>query len=178
MRWLKRISNPDFCGFVWKQASADGKTELAEEYSRNLKQLIPELSEDLGVSDLPTFIPFNASVRELLKGLLPRVGREERLAAKKSAGQDAAAVADMVDGVLTYIDANGSLKDEKPVGKKQRYLATVISEQNRLGREFSHVTSFYFGKLPIEEDGVHYSFKGYLMLGETTATVIEDFYKQ
>jgi hypothetical protein len=99
MRWLKRISNPEFCGFVWKQASADGKTELAEEYSRNLKQLIPELSEDLGVSDLPTFIPFNASVRELLKGLLPRVGREERLAAKKSAGQDAAAVADMVDGV-------------------------------------------------------------------------------
>ena len=30
----------------------------------------------------------------------------------------------------------------------------------------------------MEEDGVHYSFKGYLMLGETTATVIEDFYKQ
>lgn len=77
-----------------------------------------------------------------------------------------------------YIVANGLFKEAKPVVKKQRYLATVISAQNMLGRKLSHVTTFYPGKLPIGEDGVYYSSEGYLMLGRTTATAIEKFCKQ
>ena len=84
----------------------------------------------------------------------------------------------MLDAVLAYIDANGLFENAKPIVKKQRYLATVISAQNRLGRELSHVTTFYPGKLPIGEDGVHYSSEGYLMLGKATASAIEEFYKQ
>ena len=53
----KRISNPEFCGFVWKQASADGRQGLAEEYYDNFTQLVSDLRLDLGVPDLPTFIP-------------------------------------------------------------------------------------------------------------------------
>lgn len=174
----KRISNPEFCGFVWKQASADGKKGLAEEYSRNLKQLISDLREDLGVSNLPTFIPSYARDQELLKGVLSRIDKEERLAAKKSAGKDAAGARDALDAVLAYVDANGLFKNATPIVKKQRYLATVISAQNGLGRELSHVTTFYPGKLPIGDDGVHYSSEGYLMLGKATASVIEEFYKQ
>ena len=174
----KRISNPEFCGFVWKQASADGKKGLAEEYSRNLKQLISDLSEDLGVPNLPTFIPSYARDQELLESVLSRLNKEERLAAKKSAVQDAAGAGDALDGVLAYIDANGLFKEAKPEVKKQLYLSTVISAQNRLGRELSHVTTFYPGKLPIGDDGVHYSSEGYLMLGKATASAIEEFYKQ
>ena len=174
----KRISNPEFCGFVWKQASADGKKELAEEYYDNLTQLISDLSADLGVSDLPTFIPNYATDQELLKGVLSRIDKEERLAAKRSAGKDVAGVGDVLNAVLAYIDANGLFKNETPVVKKQRYLATVISTQNRLGRELPNVVTLFPGKLPIGDDGVHYSSEGYLMLGKATASAIEAFYKQ
>jgi lysophospholipase L1-like esterase len=174
----KRISRPEFCGFVWKQASADGRKGLAEEYSRNLKQLISDLSEDLGVPNLPTFIPSYARDQELLKGILSRIDEEERLAAKRSAGKDAVGVGDVLDAVLAYVDANGLFKNETPIVKKQRYLAAVISAQNRIGRELSHVTTFYPGKLPIGDDGVHYSSEGYIMLGKATASAIEESYKQ
>ncbi len=174
----KRISQPEFCGFVWKQASADGKKGLAEEYSKNLNQLISDLSEDLGVLNLPTFIPSYARDQELLKGVLSRIDKDERLAAKKSAGKDLAGAGDLLDAVLTYVDANGLFKNETPAIKKQRYLATVISAQNRIGRELPHVTTLYPGKLPIGDDGVHYSSEGYIMLGKVTASAIEEFYKQ
>jgi hypothetical protein len=37
----RRISNPEFCGFVWRQAQADGiRRDLAEEYFDTFKQLI------------------------------------------------------------------------------------------------------------------------------------------
>lgn len=174
----KRISNPEFCGFVWKQASGDGKKGLAEEYSRNLKQLISDLSEDLGVSNIPTFIPSYSRDQELLKRILSLIDKEERLAAKRSAGKDAAGVEDVLDAVLAYVDANGLFNNATPVVKKQRYLSAVISAQNRLGRELSHVTTFYPGKLPLGDGGVHYSSEGYIMLGKATASAIEEFYKQ
>lgn len=90
----KRISNPEFCGFVWKQASADGKKELAEEYYDNLTQLISDLSADLGVSELPTFIPNYATDEELLAGVLSIIGKEQRREARKLAAQGSAEVAD------------------------------------------------------------------------------------
>ena len=46
----KRISKPEFCGFVWKQGAADGtKKVLAIEYYDTFKQLVSDLRSDLGV---------------------------------------------------------------------------------------------------------------------------------
>jgi hypothetical protein len=68
-------------------------------------------------------------------------------------------------------------QNKTPVVKKQRYLATVISVQNRAGRELPNVTTLYPGKLPIGDDGVHYSSEGYITLGKITASAVEAFYK-
>jgi len=171
----KRISNPEFCGFVWKQGAADGKKGLAEEYYDNFNQLILDLSTDLGVSNLPTFVPSYAKDKELLQAMLPYLNREETLQAKKSAGEGPVDDEKFLHTVLSYIDDNDLLKTAKPAVKKQRYLATVISAQNRAGRELSNVTTFYPGKLP--RDGVHYNSEGYLMLGKITASAVEQFYQ-
>jgi len=173
----KTNSEPEFCGFVWKQASADGKKALAEEYSDNFKKLISDLIADLDVSDLPTFIPSYAKDKELLKSVLRHLNEEETLEAKRLAGQGSVNDADMLDAVLSYIDDKGVFKSAGPVVKKQRYLAAVISAQNRAGRDIPNVTTLYPGRLPIGKDGVHYSSAGYLTLGKITATAVEEFYK-
>ncbi|MDP6042114.1 MAG: sialate O-acetylesterase [Candidatus Latescibacteria bacterium] len=173
----KRISQPEFCGFVWKQASADGRRGLAEEYYDNFKQLISDLSADLGVSNLPTFVPSYATDEELLTAVLPYLNEEEALEAKKSAGKGSVNDEELLTAVLSYIDDHGLFKTEKPVVKKRRYLATVISAQNRAGRDIPNVTTLYPGKLPIEEGGVHYSSAGYITLGKVTASAVEEFYK-
>ena len=82
----KQISQPEFCGFVWKQAAADGRKGLAEEYYETFIQLISDLSADLGVPNLPTFVPSYATDAQLLKGVLSLLSEEEVLEAKKSAG--------------------------------------------------------------------------------------------
>ena len=76
-----------------------------------------------------------------------------------------------IEAVLSYIDDNGLLKEAKPTVKKQRYLMTVISAQNRAGRELPNVVTLFPGKLPIRENSVHYSSEGYLMLGKATASL-------
>jgi hypothetical protein len=172
----KRISQPEFCGFVWKQASADGKKGRAEEYADNFKQLISDLSADLGVSNLPTFVPSYAKDNELLQSVLSLLNKERRGEAKKLAGQAPENAGDMLQVALSYIDDNGLLKTAKPTVKKRRYMATVIAAQNRAGRELPNVTTLYPGKLPIG-DGVHYSSEGYLMLGKMTASAVEQFYQ-
>jgi len=174
----KRISNPEFCGFVWKQASADGKKGLAEEYYDNFTQLVADLSADLGVPDLPTFIPNYAKDEELLAGILSLIGKEQRREGKKLAAQASAGDPDVLEAVLSYIDDNGLLKEATPQVKKQRYMATVISAQNRAGRELPNVVTLFPGQLPIGEDSVHYSSEGYIMMGKATASAIEEFYKQ
>ena len=116
----KRISNPEFSGFVWKQASADGRKGLAEEYYDNITQLISDLSADLGVSDLPTFIPNYYKDEELLAMMLSLIGKEQRREAKKLAAQASAGAADSLEAVLSYIDDNGLLAEAKPMVKKQR----------------------------------------------------------
>jgi hypothetical protein len=173
----KRISQPEFCGFVWKQGSADGKRGLAEEYYDNFKQLISDLSTDLGVSDLPTFVPSYATDKQLLNGILSYLSEEEALEAKNSAGDGSVNDEELLKAVLSYIDDNGLFQNKTPVVKKQRYLATVISVQNRAGRELPNVTTLYPGKLPIGDDGVHYSSEGYITLGKITASAVEAFYK-
>ncbi|MHC4569250.1 MAG: alpha-L-fucosidase, partial [Planctomycetota bacterium] len=67
----KRISNTEFCGFFWKQGAADGtKKVLANAYYDRFRQLVSDLRADLGVSDLPTFVPVYMKDEELLKALL------------------------------------------------------------------------------------------------------------
>ena len=173
----KRISQPEFCGFVWKQGAADGKKGLAEEYYDNFAQLISDLSSDLGVSNLPTFVPSYAKDEELLKAVLSSLNEEETLEAKKSAGKGPVDDEKLLKAVLTYVDDHGLLKTANPRVKKQRYLATVISAQNRAGRELPNVTTLYPGRLPIGVDGVHYSSDGYIKLGKITASAIEKFYQ-
>ncbi len=172
----KRVSQPEFCGFVWKQASADGKRGLAEEYFDNFKQLISDLSADLGVSNLPTFVPSYAKDEELLNAVLSTLNEAESLEAKKSAGKGPVDDEELLKAVLSYIDDKNLLKTAKPTVKKRRYLATVISAQNRAGRELPNVITLYPGKLPIGDDGVHYSSEGYITLGKITASAVEEFY--
>lgn len=174
----KRISNPEFCGFVWKQASADGKKGLAEEYYDNFTQLVSDLRADLGVADLPTFIPNYYKDEEILAMMLSLIGKEQRREARKLAAQASARDADALEAVQSYIDDNGLLETAKPMVKKQRYVATVVSAQNRAGRELPNIVTLFPGKLPIQEGGVHYSSEGYLMLGKATASAIEEYYKQ
>jgi len=64
----KYISQPEFCGFFWKQGAADGtKKILANAYYERFKQLISDLQADLGVPELPTFVPVYANDKDLLK---------------------------------------------------------------------------------------------------------------
>ena len=117
----KRISQPEFCGFVWKQASADGKKGLAEEYYDNFKQLISDLHLDLGAPNLPTFVPSYASDKELLRAVLSTLSKADALEARQSAGKGSVNDEELLQAVLTYIDENGLLKTAKPTVKKRRY---------------------------------------------------------
>ena len=174
----RRISNPEFCGFFWKQAAADGKKGLSEEYDSNFKQLVSDLTADLGVTDLPTFVPSYATDKKLLRGILSSIDKEDALEARKSAGKGAVKTEEILDAVLSYIDANGLFSSKSPAVKKQRYLATVISAQNRAGREMPNVTTLYDGDLPIIGGGnPHYNSEGYVILGKKTADAVEAFYK-
>ncbi len=173
----KRISRPEFCGFVWKQGAADGRRDLAEEYYDTFKRLISDLRADLGVSDLPTFIPSYAKDEELLKSVLSRMSKEQTLEIKKLASRGPVNDGDLLQVALTYMDDKGLLNGATPMAKKQRYLAEVIAAQNRAGRDIPNVTTLYPGRLPIGKDGVHYSSKGYITLGKITATAVEEFYK-
>ena len=56
-------------------------------------------------------------------------------------------------------------------------LAHFVMAQNRAGREIPGVTTIYPGKLPIGEDGIHYSSEGYIMLWKITASAVEELYK-
>ncbi len=55
----KRISKPEFGGYVWRQGPADGtKKVLAEEYFDTFNQLISDLRADLGARTCqPLFWP-------------------------------------------------------------------------------------------------------------------------
>jgi len=173
----KRVSQPEFCGFVWKQGAADGKKGLAEEYYENFKRLISDLSDDLGVSGLPTFVPSYAKDGELLRSVLSRMSKEQANEIKKLAGQGSVSDGDLLQAALSYMDDKGLLKDATPVAKKQRYLAAVIAAQNRAGRDMPNVSTLYPGKLPIGDDGIHYSSEGYITLGKFTADAVEAYYK-
>jgi hypothetical protein len=173
----KRISTPEFCGFVWKQGAADGtRKELATGYYERFKQLISDVRTDLGVPDLPTFVPVYMSDEELLKAVLSRMSDEDVLEAKNSASKPPENDGDLLKILLSYIN-DKDLSEAKKLGGRRPYIATVIMAQNRAGRDIPNVTTLYPGKLPVGDDGTHYSSEGYIKLGKITASAVEEFYK-
>jgi len=171
------ISKPEFCGFVWKQGAADGtRKDLANAYYDTFKQLISDLRADLGVSDLPTFVPVYMKDEELLKALLSKMNEKDVLKAKRSASTPPENDGELLKILLSCIN-DLDVPEAKKLGGRRPYIATVVNAQNRAGREIPNVTTVYPVKLPSGDDGTHYSSEGYIKLGKITASAIEDFYK-
>ncbi|HEC42442.1 MAG TPA: T9SS type A sorting domain-containing protein [Bacteroides sp.] len=172
----KLISEPEFCGFFWKQGAADGtKKILANAYYDRFKQLISDQQVDLGVPDLPTFVPVYANDKDLLNFLLANMNEEDLLKAKNAASKPPENDEELLKAILSYIN-DQSLSEAKRLGGSRPYHATVMHAQNRSGREIPGVTALYPGRLPIGADGTHYSSDGYITLGKITASAVEEFY--
>ena len=172
----KRISQPEFCGFFWKQGAADGtKKILAIAYFDRFKQLISDLQADLGVPDLPTFIPVYANDKDLLNALLANFNDEDLRKAKNSADKPPENDGELLQVILSYIN-DQTLSEAKRLGGSRPYFGTVMYAQNRAGWEIPGVTAIYPGRLPIGSDGTHYSSEGYITLGKFTASAVEEFY--
>jgi len=74
---VRRVSNPEFCGFFWKQGAADGtKKALAVAYYSSFETLVANLRADLDAPDLPVFIPSYLTDGELLGMAISAVGGE------------------------------------------------------------------------------------------------------
>lgn len=173
----QKISQPEFCGFFWKQAGADGtRKDLAEEYYDRFKQLVSDLRTDLDTPDLPVFIPNYATDEELLKVVLSNMSDEDLHEAKKMGGEASENDEDLLQAIVSYINAQ-DWAEAKKLGGKRPYIASVLMAQNKAGREIPNVTTLYPGRLPIGDDGTHYSSEGYITLGKVTATAVEEFYK-
>jgi hypothetical protein len=174
----KRISNPEFSGFFWKQGAADGtRRVLAMEYYDRFEQLISDLRTDLNAPNLPVFVPSYMNDKGLLKIIQSNMSDENLLKAKKLADKSPENDTELLEALLSYIDKKGSPEVKKAQGKRP-YLAKVIMAQNRAGRDIHNVTTLYPGELPIIGGGnQHYNSEGYIMLGKITATAVEEFYK-
>jgi len=161
----KRISKPEFSGFVWKQGAADGtKKDLAEEYYDTLKLLISDLRTDLGVPNLPVFVLSYMSDEDLHK-------------VRNLAGKPSVKDVDLLEAVLTYLGDTNSPKFRKAAGKRP-YIATVIAAQNRAGRELPNVTTVHPGELPrIGGGNNHINAEGQIKLGKIAASAVGEFYK-
>jgi len=172
----QRISQPEFCGFFWKQGAADGtRKELAIEYYNRLKQLIADLRTDLAVPDLPVFIPSYMNDGGLLEAVLPNIDEQDLLEAKNSAVKSPENDEELLKAVLSYLNDMEPSKLREITGRRL-YFATVIQAQNRAGRDMPDVVTLYPGRLPIGADGTHYSSGGYITLGKITASAVEEYY--
>ena len=104
----KNISQPEFCGFVWKQGGADGtQQDLADEYYETFKKLVSDLRTDLNAPDLPVFVLTYLPDDELLKiekpsGKRPYIGTV--LMAQNRAGRDIPNVTTVHHGRLPVAD--------------------------------------------------------------------------
>jgi hypothetical protein len=173
----KRISEPEFCGFVWRQAKADGtKRDLANEYYDTFNQLVSDLRTDLGALDLPVFILAHMNDEDLLKVFMSRMNDEDLAKAKESAGGRPVNDEELLQGVLSYL-YDKDLPKARKLGRGSPYIGTVIMAHNRAGREIPNVSTVYPGKLPISEDGVHTNAEGQMKLGKVTASAVEEFFE-
>lgn len=171
----KRISKPEFSGFIWKQGPADGtKKVLADEYYDTFKLLVSDLRSDLGTPDLPVFIPSYLNDEELLKKAMAQMNDEELRKVKNPAGTPLVKTDDLLRGVLAYVN-EASISERRKAAGKRPYIIPVIAAQNRAGRDLQGVTTIYPGTLPKGADGVHYSSDGYITLGKFTASAVEEY---
>jgi hypothetical protein len=172
----RRISNPEFYGFFWKQAAADGsKKELAAAYYSSFETLVADLRTDLDAPDLPVFIPSYMSDKQLLGMVISAVGKEVATKAQAEASKVPENDVERLEVLLSYLERTGGLN--KVFGKRI-YLAQVIMAQNRAGREMPNVTTLYDGDLPrIGGGNAHYNSEGYVILGQKTADAVEAYYK-
>ena len=116
----RKISRPEFCGFVWKQGAADGtKKDLADAYYDTFKQLVADLRSDLSTPDLPVFVLTYVTDEELLKIENPGGKRrylKQVLLAHNNAGRDIAGVTTVHHGRLpvgkdgVHFNAEGQIK--------------------------------------------------------------------
>jgi lysophospholipase L1-like esterase len=178
----RKISRPEFGGFFWKQGGADGtKKVLADEYYETFKQLISDLRSDLGVPDLPVFVPSYTDDDGLIKAFTAKLSDEDRdtikeLRAKEVQAKDVAEENLRVEVLLEFLNDASPAKRRQLSGKRP-YIAGVIAAQNRAGREIAEVTTLFPGQLPKGPDGTHYTAEGYITLGKLTATAVEDYYQ-
>ena len=174
----RRISNPEFCGFVWKQGAADGtRRDLAEEYFDTFQQLISDLRSDLGAPDLPVFVPSYMNDEDLLKAVQSSMRDEDLLAAKESDGDRPLSDQDLLNALLSWM-YDMDLPKARQLSGTRPYIATVIAAQNRAGRELPNVITLHPGELPrIGGGNNHYNAEGQITLGEFTASAVEEFYQ-
>ena len=171
----RKVSNPEFCGFFWKQGGADGtKKQLAATYFDSLEALVTDLRSDLGTPGLPVFIPSYMADGELLNQIISAVGEEVVAKAEAAAGKAPKSDVERLEALFSYLEQTDGLK----AFNKRAFIIQVIMEQNRAGREMPNVTTLYPGELPrIGEGNVHYNSEGYVILGKKTADAVEVFYK-
>jgi lysophospholipase L1-like esterase len=173
----KRTSNPEFCGFFWKQGAADGtKKVLAYEYYDTFKQLVSDIRKDLGAPDLPVFVPGYMTDEDLLKTALSKFSGEALQKVKNPAGETLVEKDELLESLLNYLNESSWAEVKKTSGKRP-YIAAVVAAQNRAGREIPNVTTIYPGKLPTGPDGVHFTAAGYVTLGKFTASAVEEYYR-
>ena len=174
----KRMSKPEFSGFVWKQGAADGtKKVLGTEYYDTFKQLISDVRKDLAVPDLPVFMPSYMNDEDLLKAVRRILSDEELRKIRNLAGKPPVKDADLLAAVLAHMNEASPAKLRKAFGKRP-YIAAVIAAQNRAGRELPNVATIYPGELPrIGGGNNHINAEGQIQLGKITASAVGEFYK-
>ena len=173
----KRVSKPEFHGFVWKQGAADGtKKVLATEYFDTFKQLVSDLRKDLGVAELPVFMPSYLDDKGLLKAVLRTLGDDELQQIRNPAGKPRVKEGDLLGAIIAHLNEASLAKLRRTNGKRP-YIAAVIAAQNRAGRELPNVTTIYPGDLPrIGGGNNHINAEGQIQLGKITASAVEKFY--
>jgi hypothetical protein len=173
----KKISEPEFCGFVWKQGAADGtRKELAYAYFDRLNQLISDLRSDLETPDLPVFVYPYMTDKALLKAVQAQMSEKELSEAQNSAGKPPENDEELLKVLLSYMYEDDASKARELSGRRP-YIGTVIMAQNRAGRDIPNVNAIFHGKLPVGDDGTHLNAEGQVMLGKITASAVEEFYK-
>ena len=174
----KSISEPEFCGFVWKQGGADGtKKDLAYEYFDTFKQLVSDIRSDLGAPDLPVFVLSRWNEEELLEVVLSSMSDEEVLEAKKSASKPPENDEELLRTLVYHLENNPSPEVKNRLARRPHIL-TVRMEQNRVGREISNAITISHGTLPVMADGIHFNAEGQIKLGKIAASAIENLYNE
>ncbi|MDF1859511.1 MAG: sialate O-acetylesterase [Verrucomicrobiales bacterium] len=173
----RRISEPEFTAFVWKQGGADGtRKDLAHEYFETFNQLVSDLRADLGVPDLPVVVPVSMSEERLLEAILAGASDEDLAAAKKSAEVAPESDIELLRVLVAYLENNPTPNLKKRLGKRP-YILSVSLAQSRAGREIPNTTTISHGRLPLLDDGIHFNAEGQIQLGKVAASAIEDFYQ-